>query len=132
MPEKNTEIKKMEERISKLDAQQKQLKAKKRALRNRISQQNRKARTKRLIEKGAILEKFQGENADKISADASLTDLNQLKNDRDNFKNELDHVKNQFESLKAFSTGVTYAQQNPNEPVHTVFGNWEDQENAKK
>lgn len=43
MPEQNAEIKKMEERIAKLDAQQKQLKAKKKALKNRISQQNRKA-----------------------------------------------------------------------------------------
>ncbi|MGJ3874788.1 hypothetical protein ACLOCO_15435 [Lactiplantibacillus plantarum] len=72
MPEENEEIKKMEDRIAKLDAQQKQLKAKKRALRNRISQQNRKARTKRLIEKGAILEKFQGAGASEITAEDSL------------------------------------------------------------
>ncbi|WGS70290.1 hypothetical protein [Lactiplantibacillus plantarum] len=72
MPEENEEIKKMEDRIAKLDAQQKQLKAKKRALRNRISQQNRKARTKRLIEKGAILEKFQGAGTSEITAEDSL------------------------------------------------------------
>ncbi|MGX9225063.1 hypothetical protein J4Q33_15605 (plasmid) [Lactiplantibacillus plantarum] len=51
MPESTEEIKKMEARIAKLDEQQKQLKAKKRFLRNRLSQQARKARTKRLIEK---------------------------------------------------------------------------------
>ena len=78
MSESNEEIKKMEERIAKLDAQQKQLKAKKRALRNRISQQNRKARTKRLIEKGAMLEKFQGDKAEQTTPEAgyqALVDL---------------------------------------------------------
>jgi len=115
MPEDNEEIKKMEERIAKLDAQQKQLKAKKRALKNRISQQNRKARTKRLIEKGAILDKFQGEGADKVSADDSLAALVQLQND--------------FDSLKAFTSNVKYRKNNPDEPTRTVYDNWEEQQN---
>ena len=115
MPEQNAEIKKMEERIAKLDAQQKQLKAKKKALKNRISQQNRKARTKRLIEKGAILEKFQGKGADKISADDSLTALVQLQND--------------FDSLKAFTSNVKYRKKNPDDPTRTVYSDWEEQRN---
>ena len=115
MPEENEEIKKMEDRIAKLDAQQKQLKAKKRALRNRSSQQNRKARTKRLIEKGAILEKFQGKGADKISADDSLTALVQLQND--------------FDSLKAFTSNVKYRKKNTDDPTRTVDSDWEEQQN---
>ena len=115
MPEQNEEIKKMNERMTKLDAQQKQLKAKKRALKNRISQQKRKARTKRLIEKGAILEKFQGEGADKISADDSLTALIRLQND--------------FDSLKAFTSNVKYRKNNPDEPTRTVYDNWEEHQN---
>lgn len=115
MPEENEKVKKMEDRIAKLEAQQKQLKAKKRALRNRISQQNRKVRTKRLIEKGAILEKFQGAGADKISADDSLTALVQLQND--------------FDSLKAFTSNVKYRKNNPDEPTRTVYDNWEEQKN---
>lgn len=117
MPEENEEIKKMEDRIAKLDAQQKQLKAKKRALRNRISQQNRKARTKRLIEKGAILEKFQGSGASEITAEDSLKALTQLQTD-------LDAYKSRYESLKTFANGVTYRKSTPNEPVKTVFSNW--------
>ena len=115
MPEPNEEIKKTEARIAKLDEQQKQLKAKKRVLRNRLSQQARKARTKRLIEKGAILEKFQGAGADKISADDSLTALVQLQND--------------FDSLKAFTSNVKYRKNNPDEPTRTVYDNWEEQKN---
>ncbi len=116
MTEENEEIKKMEERIAKLDAQQKQLKAKKKALKNRISQQNRKARTKRLIEKGAILEKFQGKGADKkSSADDSLTALVQLQND--------------FDSLKAFTSNVKYRKKNPDDPTRTVYSDWEEQQN---
>lgn len=54
----NNEIQKLQERIAKLDTQQDQLKARKRALTNRINQKARKERTRRLIQKGAILEKF--------------------------------------------------------------------------
>ncbi|KYK52343.1 hypothetical protein AYO51_01300 [Lactiplantibacillus plantarum] len=115
MPESTEEIKKMEARIAKLDEQQKQLKDKKRVLRNRLSQQARKARTKRLIEKGAILEKFQGKGADKISADDSLTALVQLQND--------------FDSLKAFTSNVKYRKNKPDEPTRTVYDNWEEQKN---
>jgi len=115
MPEYNEEIKKMNERVAKLDAQQKQLKAKKRALKNRISQQNRKARTKRLIEKGAILEKFQGEGADKVSANNSFAALVQLQND--------------FDSLKAFTSNVKYRKNKPDEPTRTVYDNWKEQQN---
>jgi hypothetical protein len=54
----NNEIQKLQERIAKLDTQQDQLKTRKRALTNRINQKARKERTRRLIQKGAILEKF--------------------------------------------------------------------------
>lgn len=72
-------------------------------------------RTKRLIEKGAILEKFQGKGADKISADDSLTALVQLQND--------------FDSLKAFTSNVKYRKKNPDDPTRTVYSDWEEQQN---
>ncbi|MZU05595.1 hypothetical protein GT987_10280, partial [Bifidobacterium longum] len=75
MPESTEEIKKMEARVAKLDEQQKQLKAKKRALRNRLSQQARKARTKRLIEKGALLEKLLDDHGDQIRTEQRLQQL---------------------------------------------------------
>ncbi|GBF03669.1 hypothetical protein LPPLD21_03240 [Lactiplantibacillus paraplantarum] len=97
MPEQNAEIKKMEERIAKLDEQQKQLKAKKRALRNRLSQQARKARTKRLIEKGALLEKFIGPDAPNQSLAQTQAILQEL--GKDNHK---------YQALKMFTQSVKY------------------------
>lgn len=97
MPESTEEIKKMEARIAKLDKQQKQLKAKKRVLRNRLSQQARKARTKRLIEKGALLEKFIGPDAPNQSLDQTQAILQEL--GKDNRK---------YQALKAFTKSVKY------------------------
>ncbi|KZV00343.1 hypothetical protein NAB2_3230 [Lactiplantibacillus plantarum] len=96
MPESTEEIKKMEARIAKLDEQQKQLKAK-RVLRNRLSQQARKARTKRLIEKGALLEKFIGPDAPNQSLDQTQAILQEL--GKDNRK---------YQALKAFTKSVKY------------------------
>lgn len=49
-----------EERIAELEEKQKQLKAQKRALMNRAKVEERKKRTHRLIQVGAIVEKYLG------------------------------------------------------------------------
>ena len=97
MSESNEKIKKMEARIAKLDEQQKQLKAKKRLLRNRLSQQERKARTKRLIEKGALLEKLIGPDAPNQSLDQTQAILQELGEDN-----------RKYQALKAFTKSVKY------------------------
>lgn len=67
--------KKLQERIAKLDTQQDQLKARKRALTNRINQQARKERTRRLIQKGAILEKILGDQQELEQTEQQLQRL---------------------------------------------------------
>lgn len=52
--------KSIEERIGELKKRQNQLKAQERKLKARVSERERKARTKRLIETGAVLEKKTG------------------------------------------------------------------------
>lgn len=52
--------KSIEERIGELKKRQDQLKAQERKLKARVSERERKARTKRLIETGAVLEKKTG------------------------------------------------------------------------
>lgn len=97
MPESNEEIKKTEARIAKLDEQQKQLKAKKRVLRNRLSQQARKARTKRLIEKGALLEKLLDDHGDAAQTEKELQ--------------QLLSAENRYQELKQFTSKIKYQDQ---------------------
>ncbi|UOF06608.1 hypothetical protein KMY87_16715 (plasmid) [Lactiplantibacillus plantarum subsp. plantarum] len=97
MSESTEEIKKMEARIAKLDEQQKQLKAKKRVLRNRLSQQARKARTKRLIEKGALLEKLLDDHGDQIKTEQRLQ--------------QLLSAENRYQELKQFTSKIKYQDQ---------------------
>lgn len=95
MPESNEKIKKMEARIAKLDEQQKQLKAKKRVLRNRLSQQERKARTKRLIEKGALLEKLLDDHGEPAQTEKILQ--------------QLLNSANSYQKLKQFTSNIKYS-----------------------
>ena len=97
MSESTEEIKKMEARIAKLDEQQKQLKAKKRVLRNRLSQQARKARTKRLIEKGALLEKLLDDHGDVAQTEKELQ--------------QLLSAENRYQELKQFTSKIKYQDQ---------------------
>ena len=60
--------KRMEEKQKKLDAIKLSIKQEK----AKFNKAKRKERTKRLIEKGAIIEKFQGENAENISPEETL------------------------------------------------------------
>ena len=62
-----------QERLEKLQKKQEQLKAREKALKARISTQERKARTKRLIEIGALVEsalgrKLEEKDREKLSA----------------------------------------------------------------
>ncbi|WP_436665920.1 hypothetical protein [Lactiplantibacillus plantarum] len=97
MPEENEKVKKMEDRIAKLDEQQKQLKAKKRVLRNRLSQQARKARTKRLIEKGALLEKLLDDHGNQIKTEQRLQ--------------QLLSTEKRYQELKQFTSTLKYQDQ---------------------
>lgn len=59
-----------EERLAELDEKMNQLKAQKRALQNRAKAEERKKRTRRLIEVGATVEKYAGEITDLGGFDA--------------------------------------------------------------
>lgn len=74
----NDQLTKMQNQLAKLEEREEYLNAKTRRIKSRMSQQARKERTKRLIEKGAILEKFQGKESDKITPEESLEQLQQL------------------------------------------------------
>lgn len=94
---KQTQI--IKNRIAKIEEKEKQLKARKRSELNRLNQQKRKQRTKRLIQKGAELEKLQGENAAQITAEQTRDWLNskitvnrQLAREQQSLKNFAAHV----------------------------------------
>lgn len=60
-----TEKRSLDERILELQEKQKQLKAQEKSLKNKQSQSERKARTKRLIEIGAVVESVLGKPIEK-------------------------------------------------------------------
>ena len=62
----------MEEKLKKIEEQEAKLKARKRKMKSQISAKKRKERTKRLIEKGAIIEKLQGKDAESIKPESTL------------------------------------------------------------
>lgn len=65
----------LQERIEKLTKQQEQLKARKRQLLARAGQQERKARTRRLIQLGAVMEKALGIELDERGRELLLEQL---------------------------------------------------------
>ena len=97
MTVQNDELKKLKDRMDRIDEKQKQLSAQKRAIRSRFAQKERKARTKRLIEKGALLEKFIGPDAANQSLDQTQAFLQKLGKDNHN-----------YQVLKAFTQSVKY------------------------
>lgn len=97
--DKQTQL--IKNRIAKIEEKEKQLKARKRAELNRLNQQKRKQRTKRLIEKGAALEKLQGDQATQITAEATRDWLNhKIVVNR--------QLVLDYQSLKNFAAHVTY------------------------
>ena len=76
-------IKSTENKIKKLEEQKAVLAKKIRLEKNKLNAEKRKKRTKRLIEKGAILEKIQGKNAENVSPEETLRWLEMLQNMQD-------------------------------------------------
>ncbi|MBF0843458.1 hypothetical protein IR117_02440, partial [Streptococcus danieliae] len=68
----NSGIEKSESKLAKLEEKKAALNAKIKLERNKLNAKKRKERTKRLIEKGAILEKLQGNEAASITPDQTL------------------------------------------------------------
>ncbi|WP_354630645.1 hypothetical protein [Levilactobacillus brevis] len=97
--DKQTQL--IKNRIAKIEEKEKKLKARKRAELNRLNQQKRKQRTKRLIEKGAELEKLQGDRAAQITAEETH-----------NWLNHKITVNRQlvldYQGLKDFAAHITY------------------------
>ena len=116
--DKQTQL--IKNRIAKIEEKEKQLKARKRAELNRLNQQKRKQRTKRLIEKGAALEKLQGDQATHITAEATRDWLNH--------KIAINqHLVLEYQRLKNYTDHVTY------EDGTSVLDHYQnDQENQNK
>lgn len=68
----NSSIEKSESKLAKLEEKKAALNAKIKLERNKLNAKKRKERTKRLIEKGAILEKLQGDDTESITPDQTL------------------------------------------------------------
>lgn len=97
----NKQTQLIKNRIAKIEEKEKQLKARKRAELNRLNQQKRKQRTKRLIEKGAELEKIQGDQAPQITAEETRNWLNH--------KLAINqHLVLEYQRLKSYTAHITY------------------------
>jgi len=75
-----------EDKIKKLEEQKAILAKKIRLEKNKLNAKKRKKRTKRLIEKGAVLEKIQGKDAENISPEETLEWLEMLQNMQNVYK----------------------------------------------
>ena len=68
----NNRIKKSESKLKELEKKKAALNEKIKLERNKLNAKKRKERTKRLIEKGAVLESLQGSNAENLAPDQTL------------------------------------------------------------
>ncbi len=68
----NNSIKKSESKLKELEKKKAVLNEKIKLERNKLNAKKRKERTKRLIEKGAVLESLQGSNAENLAPDQTL------------------------------------------------------------
>ncbi|BDI02928.1 MULTISPECIES: hypothetical protein [Lactobacillaceae] len=73
----NNSIKKSESKLKELEKKKAALNEKIKLERNKLNAKKRKERTKRLIEKGAVLESLQGSNAEKLAPDQTLNWIKQ-------------------------------------------------------
>lgn len=71
-----------EERLAELDKRMEQLKARKQMIQTQISQKERKARTRRLIQIGAIFEQYFGVQLNEQVAADVIKNLHELANER--------------------------------------------------
>lgn len=100
------DIKKTEAQIKKLEKQKAILAKKIRLETNKLNAKKRKARTKRLIEKGAVLEKLQAENAENILPEQTVDWL------KNNINSEaLKDLKNQNAEVKKLKKQVQELQE---------------------
>nr|CRY97003.1 hypothetical protein [uncultured prokaryote] len=73
----NNSIKKSESKLKELENKKAALNEKIKLERNKLNAKKRKERTKRLIEKGAVLESLQGSNAENLAPDQTLNWIRQ-------------------------------------------------------
>lgn len=73
----NNSIKKSESKLKELEKKKAALNEKIKLERNKLNAKKRKERTKRLIEKGAVLESLQGSNAENLAPDQTLNWIKQ-------------------------------------------------------
>lgn len=73
----NNSIKKSESKLKELEKKKAALNEKIKLERNKLNAKKRKERTKRLIEKGAVLESLQGSNAANLAPDQTLNWIRQ-------------------------------------------------------
>ena len=73
----NNSIKKSESKLKELEKKKAVLNEKIKLERNKLNAKKRKERTKRLIEKGAVLESLQGSNAENLAPDQTLNWIRQ-------------------------------------------------------
>ncbi len=73
----NNSIKKSESKLKELEKKKAALNEKIKLERNKLNAKKRKERTKRLIEKGAVLESLQGSNAENLAPDQTLNWIRQ-------------------------------------------------------
>lgn len=106
----------MEEKLKKIEEQEAKLKARKRKMKSQISAKKRKERTKRLIEKGAIIEKLQGKDAESIKPESTLdwiknnissAKIKTLEEENKSLRDELQFFKNYAQRWNVNGENVT-------------------------
>lgn len=115
----NNSIEKTESKLAKLEEKRAALSAQIKLERNKLNAKKRKERTKRLIEKGALIEKLQGEEAQNIHPDQtlewlknninadSLTTLKRKNVQISRLKKQLQSVQDELEFFK--TTGQSWS-----------------------
>ncbi|MDW3023953.1 hypothetical protein [Ligilactobacillus salivarius] len=106
----------MEEKLKKIEEQEAKLKARKRKMKSQISAKKRKERTKRLIEKGAIIEKLQGKDAESIKPESTLdwiknnissAKIKTLEEENKSLRDELQFFKNYAQRWNVNGENIT-------------------------
>ncbi|MDN4849171.1 hypothetical protein QYC42_09645 (plasmid) [Ligilactobacillus salivarius] len=106
----------MEEKLKKIEEQEAKIKARKRKMKSQISAKKRKERTKRLIEKGAIIEKLQGKDAESIKPEGTLdwiknnissAKIKTLEEENKSLRDELQFFKNYAQRWNVNGENIT-------------------------
>lgn len=106
----------MEEKLKKIEEQEAKIKARKRKMKSQISAKKRKERTKRLIEKGAIIEKLQGKDAESIKPEGTIdwiknnissAKIKTLEEENKSLRDELQFFKNYAQRWNVNGENVT-------------------------